>query len=269
MVFDLLRPENFVMKQIPIYKVRQAMTPDDLIAVQKLRYEIFVIEMGAKEGDIDHIHKLEQDKYDPFCKHLMLIDVNRGSNPIEQIVGVYRILTQTGAKAAGGFYTATEFDLGPLLNSGRKIIELGRSCLRKSHRGGIAMLHLWQALNNFVREEKAEVLFGTASFQGTDIQSFVQPFSLLHNEYLTPKKIRPKAIASAYVPLNQLEVSQIERVKALKAMPALIKAYLRLGGGVADGAFIDYKFNTIDVCMILDIAKMNIRQKSIYSRKLN
>ena len=84
-----------------------------------------------------------------------------------------------------------------------------------------------------------------------------------------PKKIRPKAIASAYVPLNQLEVSQIERVKALKAMPALIKAYLRLGGGVADGAFIDYKFNTIDVCMILDIAKMNIRQKSIYSRKLN
>ena len=269
MVFDLLHPETFVMEQTPIYKVRQAMTPDDLIAVQKLRYEIFVIEMGAKEGDIDHIQKLEQDKYDPFCKHLMLIDVNRGSDPIEQVVGVYRILTQRGAKAAGGYYTANEFDLGPLLNSGRKIIELGRSCLRKSHRGGIAMLHLWQALNNFVKEEKAEVLFGTASFQGTDIQSFVQPFSLLHYEYLTPKKIRPKAIASAYVPLDQLEASQIERVKALKAMPALIKAYLRLGGGVADGAFIDYKFNTIDVCMILDLTKMNIRQKSIYSRKLN
>ena len=51
-------------------------------------------------------------------------------------------------------------------------------------------------------------------------------------------------------------------------MPALIKAYLRLGGGVGDGAFIDSNFNTTDICMVLDIEQMSLRQKSIYFRKL-
>mgnify|MGYP003682421047 FL=1 len=80
--------------------------------------------------------------------------------------------------------------------------------------------------------------------------------------------LRPKVLPQAYVSLNQLEKSQIERLTALKAMPALIKAYLRLGGGVADGAFIDQNFNTTDVCMVLDIEKMSSRQKLIYFRKL-
>jgi putative hemolysin len=50
----------------------------------------------------------------------------------------------------------------------------------------------------------------------------------------------------------------------LRAMPALIKAYLRLGGGVGDGAYIDQAFNTTDVCLVLDVQTMNPRQKAIY-----
>ena len=32
-------------------------------------------------------------------------------------------------------------------------------------------------------------------------------------------------------------------------LPALMKGYMRLGGFVGDGAFIDYEFNTVDVCL--------------------
>jgi putative hemolysin len=130
------------------------------------------------------------------------------------------------------------------------------------------MFYLWQGLSTLIVKEDAEILFGSPSFKGTNISALVQPLSLLHEEYLTVINLRPKVLPQAYVSLNQLEKSQIERLTALKAMPALIKAYLRLGGGVADGAFIDQNFNTTDVCMVLDIEKMSSRQKSIYFRKL-
>ena len=55
----------------------------------------------------------------------------------------------------------------------------------------------------------------------------------------------------------------------MKAMPALIKAYLRLGGFIGDGGFIDHAFNTIDVCLVLDTARMNARQRAIYTKGLD
>jgi len=61
--------------------------------------------------------------------------------------------------------------------------------------------------------------------------------------------------------------TDINRVAAMKKMPSLIKAYLRLGGVVGDGAFLDHAFNTTDVFLILDTAAMNDRQKAIYGGK--
>jgi putative hemolysin len=60
----------------------------------------------------------------------------------------------------------------------------------------------------------------------------------------------------------------IDRTAAMLATPALIKAYLRLGGFVGDGAYIDHAFNTTDVCLVLDTARMNQRQRAIYQRDL-
>jgi len=46
----------------------------------------------------------------------------------------------------------------------------------------------------------------------------------------------------------------------------LIKAYLRLGGFVGDGAFVDHDFNTVDVCLLMDTTRMTERYKSYYTR---
>jgi putative hemolysin len=50
-------------------------------------------------------------------------------------------------------------------------------------------------------------------------------------------------------------------------MPALIKAYLRLGGFVGEGAWIDHAFNTTDVCLLMDTARMSERHRGFYVRK--
>ena len=71
-------------------------------------------------------------------------------------------------------------------------------------------------------------------------------------------------MAAHYIPLRQLPEAHVDRIAALRSMPALIKAYLRLGGGVVDGAYIDQAFNTTDVCLVLDVQTINPRQKAIY-----
>ena len=49
-------------------------------------------------------------------------------------------------------------------------------------------------------------------------------------------------------------------------MPALVKAYLRLGGKVGEGAFVDLAFACVDVCMVLDTAALPDRARAIYAK---
>lgn len=218
-------------------------------AAQRLRYDVFVREMGA-EGD--HASRLDHDRYDPVADHLILRDLNRPQK--DQIVGAYRMLSQAAADSLGGFYTETEFDLMPLRRSGRKILELGRSCLHPDYRGGTSLMVMWLAIASYVRAQQVDLLVGVASFAGTDVGRLAEPLSLLHHRHLAPQGLRPKSRQSDQPDL--LSPDKIDRVAAMRQTPALIKGYLRLGGMIGQGVFVDRTFNTTDVCMILDTANL-------------
>lgn len=246
------------------FELRLAADADDLRAAQRLRYSVFVEELGGDGPLVDHGERLERDAYDPHCDHLLLIDPSR---PVDdRVVGVYRLLPGDRAAVAGGFYTEAEYDLEVLKRSGRRLLELGRSCLHPEYRGGTAMYHLWNGLAGYVADHGIEVLFGVASFHGTDVQAIAGPLSLLHYRHLAPPELRVRARAGHYQPMNLVPEDALDRRAAMVATPALIKAYLRLGGFVGDGAFVDHAFNTIDVCLIMDTARMNERQSGIYAR---
>lgn len=246
------------------FELRLAADADDLRAAQRLRYSVFVEELGGDGPLVDHRERLERDPYDPHCDHLLLIDPSR---PVDdRVVGVYRLLPGDRAAVAGGFYTEAEYDLEVLKRSGRRLLELGRSCLHPEYRGGTAMYHLWNGLAGYVADHGIEVLFGVASFHGTDVQAIAGPLSLLHHRHLAPPELRVRARAGHYQPMNLVPEDALDRRAAMVATPALIKAYLRLGGFVGDGAFVDHAFNTIDVCLIMDTARMNERQSGIYAR---
>lgn len=246
------------------FELRLAADADDLRAAQRLRYSVFVEELGGDGPLVDHGERLERDAYDPHCDHLLLIDPSR---PVDdRVVGVYRLLPGDRAAAAGGFYTEAEYDLEVLKRSGRRLLELGRSCLHPEYRGGTAMYHLWNGLAGYVADHGIEVLFGVASFHGTDVQAIAGPLSLLHQRHLAPPELRVRARAGHHQPMNLVPEDALDRRAAMVATPALIKAYLRLGGFVGDGAFVDHAFNTIDVCLIMDTARMNERQSGIYAR---
>jgi len=244
------------------FTVRLATDEADLHAAQRLRYDVFVSELGGDGPLVDHETRLERDRFDPFFDHLLLADESRGG----AIVGVYRVLRDDQAEKAGQFYSEDEYNISLLKESGRRIMELGRSCLAEGYRGGAAMYHLWNGLAHYVAEHDIEILFGVASFHGTDQEKLAQPLSLLHHRHLAPEGLRVRAVAEHYQPLDLVAEDRIDRRAAMLQVPALIKAYLRLGGFVGDGAFVDRRFNTTDVCLVMDTERLNARQKAIYTK---
>jgi putative hemolysin len=246
----------------PEFEARLARDEREVRAAQRLRYEVFVQELGGDGPLVDHDERLERDRFDPFYDHLILIDHARGG----RVVGVYRLMPGERAAAGKGFYTSGEYDLAPLLASGRRLLELGRSCLHPDYRGGAAMFHLWKALAEYVLVRGIEVLFGVASFHGTDVTALAQPLSFLHHLHLAPEALRVRALPAHFQRMDLLPADEVDRRAAVAATPALIKAYLRLGGFVGEGAFVDREFNTTDVCLVMDTAQMNARQRDFYAR---
>ncbi|WP_408635526.1 GNAT family N-acetyltransferase [Pontibaca salina] len=244
----------------PAFSTKFAETEADLRAAQALRYDVFVRELGGGGALVDHEAGLERDRFDPFFEHLLLSDTDTG-----QVVGVYRLMREDQARAAGQFYSEDEYDLSMLKASGRRMLELGRSCLHRDYRGGAAMYHLWAALAEYIAQHRIEILFGVASFHGTDVDKLAQPLSALHHNHLAPPDLRVRARADHFAAMDRLPVEALDRRAAMLAMPALIKAYLRLGGVVGQGAWIDRAFNTTDICLILDTTRLNPRRSRIYS----
>jgi len=248
----------------PRFTLRLARDAADLEAAQRLRYEVFVRELGGDGPMVDHEARLERDEFDPHFDHLLLIDRDR---PGDEVVGVYRLLPGDRAAALGRFYTESEYDLEVLKSGGRQLLELGRSCVHRDYRGGTAMFHLWNGLADYVLVRGIEVLFGVASFHGTDIEALRMPLAYLHHNHLAPPPLRVRARDDGFQRMDLLAPEEVDRRAAMIATPALIKAYLRLGGCVGEGAWVDRAFNTTDVCLIMDTVRLSKRHRSFYTRK--
>lgn len=243
------------------FTLKLAMTDAEKMAAQRLRYDVFVTELGGDGEMVDHARRLEHDRFDPYFDHLILKDENT-----DKVVGLYRLLRDDQAATAGQYYSEDEYDLNVLKSGGRRLLELGRSCLHKDYRGGMAMYHLWNGLASYILEHEIEVLFGVASFHGTNPQLLAHPLSFLHQGHLAPKELRVRARNSHFTSMDIVPPATLDRRRAVRETPALIKAYLRLGGYVGEGAFVDHAFNTTDVCLVMDTARINEKQADLYRR---
>ena len=250
------------------FTVRLAESEEDVAAAQRLRYRVFVEEMGATPDPAEAVERRERDRFDPWCDHLLLIDDESDGGDVERgVVGVYRLLRGARARQGIGFYGAGEYDLSLVEDYPRETLELGRSCVDLRHRGGAGMHLLWAGLGQYVVEHDVAIMFGVASFHGTDPDRIAQALSYLHHNHLAPPDLRVTALPDSRVAMDRLPPGTIDRDEAMRQMPALIKAYIRLGGFVGDGAWIDHAFNTVDVCLLMDTSRMGERYHKFYSRQ--
>jgi putative hemolysin len=249
------------------YRVKLAETDAERAGAQRLRYRVFVEELGAEASAEERALRREWDAFDPWFDHLILESLDPDiADPLDRVVGVYRLMRDEAARAGQGFYGAGEYDLSPILATGRPSVELGRSCVAPEHRGGPAMHLLWNGLAEYVLDRRIEILFGVASFHGTDPEPLSEALSFLHHSHLAPVDLRVRARPEHYVAMDRVPADAIDATRALRAIPPLIKAYLRLGGFVGEGAFLDSAFRTIDVCVVMDTSRMTERYVEFYKR---
>ena len=223
-----------------------AETPEDIRSAQRLRFQVFSEEMGARlrvPAGTPAGH--DADRFDDHCAHL-IVRVPRPGGDGQQVVGTYRVLTPAAAWQAGGFYSETEFDLSGLASMRPRMAELGRSCIHPSWRTGGTILALWTALGEFMVKHGLDVAFGCASIGlgdgGHDAASLWRRLSSRH---LAPPERR-------VTPLRPLRLADLRGDLPVDT-PALIKGYLRCGAELLGPPACDADFGTADLPMLMTL----------------
>ncbi|MDC0093551.1 GNAT family N-acetyltransferase [Alphaproteobacteria bacterium] len=244
------------------YVIKLAETKSELKKAQALRYSIFYKEKKAKPSILKQMLGLDFDKVDKFADHLILVD--KGSNaPKNRIVGTYRLIRGDVSVDFGGFYTSSEFNLSNILNGYKhsQILELGRSCVHKDYRNGTAMNLLWKAIAEYVKLFDIKIILGCASFSGTNIMKFSNELSYLQENFSLPDDLSVESLDNNVYPDYKKTKNNIDNFRTFAKLPPLIKGYLRVGGKVSDSVYVDYNFNTIDLCVIIETDNIDKKYK--------
>lgn len=253
-------------------EVRLGFDPSDIAASQELRYRIFYEEMAAHASEEVRAAGRDFDRFDPICDHLLVLDRAAPRRPDGRpaVVGTYRLLRQEVAEDHFGFYSASEYNIEPLLDRSReglRLLELGRSCTHEDYRSKPTIELLWHGIMGYLTHYKLDVMFGCASFGGTDPDKLAMPLSFLHHYCSASPEWNVRALDHLYVEMNRIPKDQISGREGFRALPPLIRGYVRAGAYIGEGAVIDWQFNTTDVMIVFPVSRIDERYFSRFSRK--
>jgi len=229
-------------------------------AAQRLRHDVFTSEPGfVLAGAIDG---RDADRFDEYCDHLLVREDNSG-----ELVGCYRMLPPPGAIAAGGLYTATEFDVEGLDELRPSLVEMGRAVVREDHRNGGVVLLMWAGILAYLDRCGYDYVTGCVSVpvQGSEyeapgsqirgVRDFVRRRHAAPTQY-TVHPYRPVTVDGRGLD----DIDPPARV----SVPPLMRGYLRLGAQVCGEPAHDPDFGVGDFPALLDKRQADTR----YLRRL-
>ena len=236
---------NFYAAKGSSYEVGLAHSQDDVREAQRLRYEVFKREYGARF--IGSAAGLDTDSFDPYCDHLIVRSKGTG-----EVVGTYRVLLPEQAHHIGRYYSQSEFFMTRIERQIPNLVELGRSCVDPEHRNGAVIMLLWSAIIRYMRHHNRRHLIGCASVSMRD--GGTQAASLW-NRFRSESMV--DSLLEAF-PKHPLALSRIP-VDTKVQEPALIRGYLKIGAKVCGEPSWDPDFNTADFLLLMDLQSMHPR----------
>ena len=233
-----------------LFEVSLAANETDIAAAQDLRYRVFYEEMSAEPTAEEARCRREVDAYDTQAEHILIRERAHGT-----LVACYRMMRRARLPAGTPFYSESEFDLSRMLSHplAAHSVELSRACVAKSFRTMRVPALLLRALGSYVQHYNLLMMFGCGSFPSTDPDALAIPLSWLWHHHLAPEPLRGRALEHLYEPMNRIRKEDLVSQKALRVMPPLMKAYLRMGCFVGDGAVIDHRFKTTDILLMFPV----------------
>jgi putative hemolysin len=227
------------------YEVRLASHADELRAAQALRFEVFNLELheGLPQA---YLTGLDEDPFDAVCEHLIVVD-----RETARVVGTYRMQSGDDAAAGLGYYTEREFDLGPFAPMRSRILELGRACIHREHRGYAVLNLLWKGIAGHAQRRGLRWLIGCSSLTSQDeTVGAAAHAQLAPHRAPAPWLTAPRA---GYACALQPVAAEPVRI------PRLLAAYLALGARICAPPAIDREFRTIDFLTWLDLESPTLR----------
>ncbi|MEI6351452.1 MAG: GNAT family N-acyltransferase [Verrucomicrobiota bacterium] len=229
-----------------VYRVRLATTEQEIKAAQRLRFQVFNLEMG--EGlAASYAEGLDTDRFDQICDHLIVEEIETGT-----IVGTYRVQMGNRALAGAGFYSAQEFDFGPLLGHAAEIVELGRACVHKQHRNLVVLGLLWKGIADYAKAHGGRYLVGCSSLTSQNPAEGIALYESLRAKHDAPEgwQVRPMPGYECVCDVPATEIP--EKLRA----PKLMSAYFSIGAKICGPPAIDAEFKTIDFLIVVDLQTM-------------
>ncbi|WP_066568996.1 GNAT family N-acetyltransferase [Snodgrassella sp. CFCC 13594] len=232
------------------FSVSLAHSDREVAEAQRLRYRVFAEEMGANIVAQDG---LDVDHHDSFCRHLIVREHQE-----DRVVGCYRLLTAEAAHAAGGWYSAGEFDLTRLQHVLPQTVELGRACVHADFRGGPVITMLWAGLMQFMQQTQRSYMMGCGSVSMADGGHFAASlFHQIQQQHYAPAEYR-------VFPKNPLPIHALQQELPVDC-PALIKGYLRAGAYICGEPHWDADFHSADMLVMLPLSRLNGRYARHFS----
>jgi putative hemolysin len=236
--------------------VRLARNADEVHRAQRLRFEVFNLELGEGLAE-SYATGLDVDRFDEFCDHLIVKEV-----ATDEIVGTYRLQTGQLAAANLGYYSEREFDFAPYERLRCETIELGRACVHTEHRTLNVLYLLWRGIAIYATERKARFLIGCSSLSSQDPMEGAAMYQKLRRHLVEPVlRTRPRrefaVVAEGDDPgfgrgAVRPEPGSTPPATA-SASSKLLRAYLALGAKICGPPAIDREFGTIDFLTLLDL----------------
>ena len=236
------------------YEVRLASSSSEIEAAQALRYRVFYKENSGIADEHMVSKEREIDEWDECAYHIIVTD-KKANN---EVVGTLRLVSNLNLASGQHFYTEKAFDLSKLHNNYKRILELSRYCIEPGGRSGAILLLIWKFAMKFIIDNQYQLMLGCASFPGQDVVQHEEILTYLYQNNLAPENLRPEPIVSNSVAISDLgnKTNNAQCDNAKKAVPTLLRGYLKLGAKISDTAIIDSQFNTVFVCIYVDAKDM-------------
>jgi putative hemolysin len=242
----------------PRYTLLLSTDPALIEAAQRLRHDVFTSEPGF--GLAGAANGRDVDSFDEHSDHLVVREDNSG-----ELVGCYRMLPPPGAIAAGGLYTATEFDVRELDPLRPSLVEMGRAVVREDHRNGGVVLLMWAGILAYLDRCGYDYVAGCVSVPvrgsadeapGSQIRGVRDFVQRRHAAPYTVHPYRPVVVGGKGLD----DINPPARV----SVPPLMRGYLRLGAQVCGEPAHDPDFGVGDFPALLDKRQADTR----YLRRL-
>ena len=238
-----------LLTETSLFRVSLGQAPEDLIECQRLRYNVFNLELGEGLSTSDR-SGLDIDPFDSFCDHLMVRDLESG-----KLVGTYRLQTGEVARQNLGYYGNQIFDFSVYEPIRKELLELGRACVHIDYRNIMVLHALWKGIAVYATRHEARYLVGCSSISSQDENYGMAMYESLKEKYLVAPGLRTVPQPGHRCQATGVPV-QITRP------PRLFRAYLEISGRVCGPPAIDREFKTIDFLTLVDLAKLPDRVRT-------